>query len=412
MAQQTVNNGDTGLSSRTKINSNFTELFGLVGSDSSFSFVNSKDDFPTPIAGVITLPSGSSYFITTLVDLEGDRISCAGKSALIGSSTEISRLTSTGLDSGTPLISSSFSLNLSKIQIESVGTALNLNASANANQSLDWGFVNFLDVPNVGIITSYSNLISIFVALLNSSGLTFAGTFDTIGFSDSIFNSSTGGTAISFDASLVVNRRIRIIQSAFVTLSGETSINLPDTATIPTDGYILRLVNFSGGGTYLSGVGVDSLKSDFSGCTGIINTTYSGSYSMQGNATATVISVTGTAVKVLGTTVESVLNQKFTHSNNRLTYVASKTGYWKFDAPISFTSGNNKRIGFYVAKNGVIITESEIYRTTSGTSAAGSLSIQTLVQLETDDFLEVWVENATDTTNVTVLSMTAIATEQ
>lgn len=114
MAQETLNNGESGLSIRGKINDNFTELYGLVGAESSFSFVNSKDDFPDAVGGVITLPAGSSYYITTAVDLTGDRLDCAGKCAIVGSSPEISQLTSTGLGAGVPLISSNFSLNLQR----------------------------------------------------------------------------------------------------------------------------------------------------------------------------------------------------------------------------------------------------------------------------------------------------------
>lgn len=412
MAQQTLNDGDLASSFRGKLNANFTELYGLVGSESSFSFVNSKDDFPDAVAGVITLPAGSSYYLTTLIDLTGDRIVCAGKCALVGSSPEISRITSTGLSSGTPMISSTYSLTLSRIQVEEVGTALSLDASSNSDQALDWAFVNFLNVNTIGTITTYDNFVAIFIAMLNASGMTFAGTFGTVGFSDSLFNSDASGTAISFDASSIITRRIRFDRCAFVILSGETGISLPDAATVPTDGYVLDRVSFSGGGTYLSGVDETSLKADFTGCTSITNTTYAAGYSMQDNSTATTISVAGTAVKIAGTTTANTINQKFTHSDNRLTYVGAKTGVWKIDSPVSFTSGNNKRIGFYIAKNGTVIPTSEMYRTTSGTSAAASLSVQALVQLSTNDYIELWVENETDTTSVTVIAMTPIATEQ
>ena len=412
MAQQVLNNGESGLAIRNKINENFSEIYGLVGTDSAFSFVNSKDDFPDAVAGVITLPAGSSYYITTSIDLEGDRISCAGVCALIGSSAEISILTSTGLDVGTPLLSSGFSINLSRVQIQDVGTAVSLNASSNIDQALDWSFVNFLNVETIGTITSYGNFVSNFVGILNSSQLTFAGTIGTISFSNSIFNTDANGTAILVDSGATISRRLRISDSAFVTLPGEFSLNVPLLASVPIDGYILNGVSFSGGGTYLVGIQTESLESNFSECTGINNSTYAAGYSMQDNAVETVIAEVDTPVKIAGTTVANSINQKFSHSNNRLTYVGINSGFFKFDATISFTAGNNKRIGFYVAKNGVVIDESEIYRTTSGTNNTGALSVQALADISTGDYLEIWTENVTDTTNVTALSMTPIVTRQ
>lgn len=51
MAQQTINNGDTGLSARTKINDNFTELYNGIGSSGkynpTFTSVTNLDSTPT-----------------------------------------------------------------------------------------------------------------------------------------------------------------------------------------------------------------------------------------------------------------------------------------------------------------------------------------------------------------------------
>lgn len=411
MAQTIINNGDSGLVARTAINGNFSELYGLIGTSSSFSFVNSADDFPAAVAGVRVLPAGSAYYLTTAVDLQGDRIECDGKCAIVGSSPEISQITSTGLASGTALITSTFSLTLSNVQIEEVGTALDLNASSNSDEALDWTSVNFLNVDTVGTITTYDNFIGQLIGFLNSGGLTFAGTFETVGFDNSLFNAAPGTTVIAFDAAAVITRRFRVDSSSFVALAGETALSVPDTITIPTDGYILNGVNFSGGGTYQTGIVVDSLASNFNDCIGITNTTYAGEITMQGNATETVISSTGVAVKVLGTTVLNAITQKFTMpANNRLTYVGAQTKTFKVAISVSFTSNNNKKIGFFVAKNGSLILSSEAYFTSSNGSAA--LNVQSLVTMETDDYIELFVENDTDTSNVTVETMSMIITEQ
>jgi hypothetical protein len=57
------------------------------------------------------------------------------------------------------------------------GTAINLDATANANQALDWFGVNFTDCAIIGTIKNYSNFVMTDSAFLNSQGLTFDGTF-------------------------------------------------------------------------------------------------------------------------------------------------------------------------------------------------------------------------------------------
>ena len=46
--------------------------------------------------------------------------------------------------------------------------------------------------------------------------------------------------------------------------------------------------------------------------------------------------------------------------------------------------------------------KAEVYGTTSGTGRAENIVVQTLVKLSTNDYIEIFVENATATNNVTV----------
>lgn len=91
-----------------------------------FKFISSKTDFPTAVNGVITLENNYTYFITKFVDLEGDRIVCGKDNAIIGGSSENSRLLSTGLTD--PLITSEYSLPLSRLSF-SANHVFDLQAS-------------------------------------------------------------------------------------------------------------------------------------------------------------------------------------------------------------------------------------------------------------------------------------------
>jgi hypothetical protein len=65
-------------------------------------------------------------------------------------------------------------------------------------------------------------------------------------------------------------------------------------------------------------------------------------------------------------------------------------------------------IGVYVAKNGTIIAESEMYGTTSSSGRAESISCQTILEMEENDYIEIWVENNTAAQNITVEYMNVI----
>lgn len=377
-----------------------------VGETGLFVLVESKDDFPGARDGVITLVDEATYYIVGDIDLEGDRLVCGVDTCIIGSTSESSVLRSTGL-TGTALITSEYSLPMRHVTI-TADVALAL-AGDGTSTALDWTGVNFLDCPTIGTVEDYSNFIMTVCAFLNSSGMTLDGTIGTVGFSNTLFDTASSGTAITIPSSATISRRFRITYSAFVTLSGETSLNISTSATIPVEGYILDTVNFAGGGTYTTGVQFDDNKALFSSCRGITNSAEIGSYTMINNATVTVISVSGTAVKILGTTTANPINQKFSHTNNRLTYTGALDRSFIVTVCASANSvGSAKQVGFYVAKNGTVIAESEIYVTTNTSSRAEGVALQTILDLSTNDYIEVFVENSTDTGNITVTELNTI----
>lgn len=375
---------------------------------SSFIFVNSPSDLPPAVAGVRTLADNAAYWFTTTVDLQGDRLVGGQNTTILGSSSENCRIKSTGL-SGTALITSAWSLPIRGITIEA-NIALALDASANANQALDWFGVNFTDCATVGTIEGYGNVIWTDCALLNSAGLTFDGTIGTVGFNSCLFDGRTGATTITIPSTATITRRFRIIYSAFVALSGETGIDVSSSATVPVEGYILDTVNFSGGGTYTTGVASADNKSLWVNCRGIVNSDTVGTMYMQNNATVTTIATVSTPVKIAGTTTAGANNQRFSHSSNRLTYDGSASRDFKIDVTGTLESGGaNDAYGIYIAKNGTPLTESEQYVTANASGRVELFAIQVITPLVTNDYIEVWVENGTDADDVTISFLNVIA---
>lgn len=371
-----------------------------------YYIIRNRFDFPTAISNVITLEDNATYFITGIIDLGGDRIVSGQNTTIIGGSSENCILKSTGL-TGTALLSSEWSTPLRHLSI-TADIAINLDATLNANQALDWYGVNFLDCGTIGTVKNYNNFIYFNGAFLNSAALTFDGTIGTIALNQSIFIGVDAMSSIVIPSTLTIERRFRVIYSSFVVPLTATGISFSDTTTVPSQGYILDTINFSGSGTYITGPDYLDNKVLFVNSVGIENSREIGQYYMNTNTTATVVSLSGVAYKVLGTTTSGSLTTKFTNTNNRATYTGAVTKTFKVFATLSLSSGNNQRIGCYIAKNGTVIVESETYSDTTGNGEIFNAGIQALAQLSTDDYIEIFVENDTASTNIVVTDLNVI----
>jgi len=372
-------------------------------------FVKDKMDFPAAVNGVITLGDNINYFLVGTVHLLGDRLVGGVNTVIIGGSSENCILKSTGLNASTALITSSWSLPLRNFSITH-GTGVNLNGGANqATVALDWFGLNFINCATVGTISNYSNFIMSDCALLNSANMTFEGTIGTIGFVNCLFSGIAGQTTLNFPSTLTVTRRIRAIYSSFVSLSGSTAINLSASAIIPTESYVLDTINFSGPGVFIAGVNYTSNTAFFSNCkgTGIVNSSAIAQMHFNNNATATAVGGANNFVKVNGTTSPNAINQKFTHTNNRLTYSGGINRSFKIGAVTSVSANNGQIISVRIAKNGVTLSDSEAQATISANGRFENLKCQTIIEMTTNDFIEVFVANSANT-NVTAQELNVI----
>lgn len=379
----------------------------LTSQKQNIVFVSDPGQFPLAVAGVRTLEDNTTYFINGTVDLLGDRLVAGQNTALLGGSSENSRIKSTGLV-GTALVTSEWSLPMRGLTIEA-DVALDLDATANANQALDWFGVNFTDCPTIGTIKSYNNFIATDCGVLNSANWTFDGTIGTVGFGTCIFDGRSGQTTLIFPSTLTITRRIRFNSSPFVVLPGETGINLSTSAVVPVESYRCHFGDFSGGGTYLAGVLSTDNKALFTETKGVPNSASIANYYMFNNATLTDIVTQGVAVKIAGTTTQGTVSQKFTYANNRATYVGAIQRDFKVTYVATIIGdASNKQIGLYVSKSNSLVAESEQYVTTNAASRAEAVTIQAVVSLNTNEYIEAWVENDTDATDVTVSYLNVI----
>jgi hypothetical protein len=379
-----------------------------------YNIVRGLDDLPNYGNGdAIQLLDDTTYFLAVNLDLQGKRLIGGSNTTIIGGSSENCTLTSTGLDSNVALFTTEYTTPIRHISFINVGTAIAINGN-NRVVALDWTGVNFVNIPNIGIINTCENFIFSKGAFLNSRGLVFEGTHGTIGFDNSLFSGrAEAGNIIEVTETAIITRRLRFIYSSFVVISPEVGIRVRRNATIPTEGYILDTVNFSGGGIYLAGIlGADNTAL-FVKCKGITNTSVNGQMYMQGNASATTISNTTDFFKVAGTTTASANNQRYDHASNRLTNKATIERKYLISCSLTFESGANNvcEFGFYDSKLAAIRTPSRTKSTANTGGRAENIAFNCVVQHSEDDFIEIHAKNTTGANNITVTDMNVVITE-
>lgn len=371
------------------------------------TLVDNKDKLPTPVNGVITLVDNNSYFVVDAIDLTGDRIVCGLNNAIFGTSSENSRLFSTGLDANTPLITSQYSLPLRNIALTH-GLIFDLNGDG-VTTALDWVAVNMVDSANIGTIANYTNVIIKDSAILNSAGLTFDGTIGTVGFDGCLFAPYDGGTALIASPTLNITRRFRVIYSAFVVFGSRVGIDFSESVTVPNEAYILDTVSFAGGATYIQGVDSSSNKALFINNTGITNSSSVGFMFDVDNALLTDVVTQGTWYKANIVTSAGADNSKFNHTDNRLTYAGFLTQNFNIyvNASISVASPN-QNISIAIAKNGVVITDTEMRARCATSGQDYPVSTGYTLSLSSNDYIEVFVKNNSSSADIRVTDLNCL----
>ena len=377
--------------------------------------INTLDDFPEAINGVISLADDTAYIISGYIDLLGSRLVCGTNTAILGTTSETSFLTSSGLNGAFPLIYSNHTLPIQNITFINVQRGIEIDGTGiMIPVAIDWLCVNFTNVPTIGTVKNATNFIFSSGSFLNSQNLSFDGTIGTVGFNNSLFvgNGSPGNIFNILDT-CIITRRFRIIYSSLVCFGSTVGLNFSVLATVPVEGYILDTINFSGGGTYLTGVDDNSNSTLFTHCVGITNTSVYGQLYMRNNPTQTPIANTNDFFKVLGTTTPSPDNEKYIATNNRLTNDAVVERRYFMIATLSFNSGTNNIVefAFYDSTLGDIRLPSITASTANASGRAESVTITCSSKQKQGDYIEIFVRNTSSTTAVTVTDMNFVMYE-
>ena len=127
------------------------------------------------------------------------------------------------------------------------------------------------------------------------------------------------------------------------------------------------------------------------------------------SGSVTTIDDINTWVKLNTTTTTNYTRNGIVHTNNRLTWTGAIARVFKFEGIVSLISGNANVIHVAFFKNGALFPCSEQENTTGVGGKATSIPFHCLIELEQNDFVEVYVKNATGTTNITLDNVNVIA---
>lgn len=132
-----------------------------------------------------------------------------------------------------------------------------------------------------------------------------------------------------------------------------------------------------------------------------------GLLSLSGNALPTEFTGPNTPTLVAGVWAVEDTSQCAGSINGRITYLDVRDTTMDIDISLSVepVSGNNIVIRAYIAKNGVEISNSG-KSTTADSDKAGNISLAWRVDTSTDNYYEIFIENKTNDTSVTVIDAT------
>lgn len=376
-------------------------LLTNVNQRNNFVLVKSAADLPAPVAGVITLASNTLYEIngtivlTSKINLNNSWLRGADaindKLVYMGGSGElftgsaggnIRFLTLAAPNSGTKV----FNLDAAGANVNFIVQNCYVGSSNNVGNIKNFGGTVFLQTVGFlgntnGIIFENDSIVLLNNALWDKNGHNtyekFIGNFGVIQMVTGAMEMSSANSAVGID------------------VSGITNVRVAD----------LKSVTFAGNGTYKVGnfskdwevesEGLDTEKDDVA----------SGNMYVSATA-ATTFSALNVPTKMLGTTSSASLFRVTTSGNNRLIYTGKKTRRFQVICSLTGTQGSSNIIyAFYIAKNGTILNESKQVVKFANSSDQQSVNVCCTVQLAPNDYIEVWVENKTNTTALTVQSL-------
>ena len=301
------------------------------------------------------------------------------------------------------------------IQVTGGGKVFNLSGEATQNFLMRDAII--AASSNVGSITGFG---LVFVSVVQYVGNTTGIVYDTISkllISNAAWFSNNTGTYEKLQGTFGLVQK----QGGFSEVTG-TSIGF-DVSSNPTitGDAVMETVGFTGTvstGKYVNGYTIGGYTGyNFNNnwnvrCAGLPNETDAtavGEFSVDypvGSGAATNFNTNNPSniTKVLGESASTNLFRFSTGlTNNKLVYLGKKKRFFQVTGSISFQVSNPGTYIIYIAKNGAVVTQYKIYGRGTVASDIVVLPLNALVELTTNDYIEVYAQRFTSTVNTDII---------
>ena len=271
---------------------------------------------------------------------------------------------------------------------------------------------NFLNCKSLGTLANYRQGLWNNLALLFCvDGLELAGTWSG-GFratTSVIVGSTFTGTVFKAGAGLSMSGRFITDMNALSLQASGAFCDFAPSNMVNNSTFLVKGMSVNSAANAFPNMPSSSVKAKFSDCVGVRNT-YVGGFWKVTAETETTISAANTPVKLAGTTTYEDLNWFSNTTNNALTYDGSDDVGVVIHADLSFIGGANDQINFILrqwddsASSWIDLAESgpQTMNQGGGGDRAENVAVHAFGDFATSDQLEVWIENLTDNSNVTM----------
>ena len=380
---------------------------GVSTSISNRVVVNTASDFPAAVSGVRPLASNTQYYIgTNDVDVGTDRFSVGTNTSLKGApggslltSTTTGDLFTGGdaaqftIESLNTLAVSARIFNITDTTPSTVVTMINSIILAADSVGL------FTGVASVNFTNSAAVNINDGIETAGVTGVISARQFQMV---------SASATFKAIDLGAAVSPTIEFTDLSVTAPAGAFGISGLASSGNVASGSIASVTSceFLGGMTALETITVDDIRWRFLGNSGIADTDAHALIFLLNNVTETVIDTINTPLIIAGTYTVHTESIYDGNTSGRITYLGERPITARINATMTAftTTGAAKDVTFYVAKNGSIIANSGISNNVR-LNVKGNSTMVWQEDLVEDDFIEIFVENNDDTTNITVEDM-------
>lgn len=370
--------------------------------------VNSVSDLPAPLGGKHTLADFTNYKLSGDINLGTNYIEMGVNCSVFSTNVFSPLVTYTGTGSCWKGVDKNATLT----QVSTLapnGELYNFSSPTTVG-----GNIVLIDTcfsPACAKFGTFDNLNALLMTssstIAGDEGITIAGdNWDVI----SLIRCSQITTNPSFkgiDLGSSLHRTLEFTDLIVTGPSGVTGISgLPSSGNIRV-GELASISNstFSPLITPLSGLDPSDIRISFKGNSGVSDSISDALLHFNGNALVSTINTVNVPVKVNAVWSISRMSRFSASTNGRVTYLAERADTFPVDisAGITVVGGGTKDVSVHLAKNGSVIADAVFTVEASG-SKPRTLFIPWQVTLELNDYLEVFVSNNSDTTNLVVPS--------